>query len=1064
MERCTKRRRLSYAPFLHAINSSKGKITTELTKDSARNLDLDSCIAEKRALLDKKLKATFESIFEKYGKDFEGIGDEIDIATGEIVVNNGHLLRMQNESDVGDPLCFGKNEKNLIDEHSEDSSALSRNDLEPSDYQDLEREKISDLISDVVTQDSEKDCIEDDLILRGFSQVNRLSKCTSEEASCQRISTIRRGFWTSAQTPDTLRASCTSNDKFFSRIKTLEVYPGIFEQIPNYAVRREDDLEPTWQIPKQLTLHKKYSIESNGKVKSSKQSAPRAGKSLHLEPVESFCSSIQQRKNSKINKVDSRFYKNEVSLLEFNKTERSVRSYVNGVCQNYIFSLRKSKSQNLRKQETLSKSSSKNCPSVCRDSEKYFGAEAKRIRFFSKIWSKNVSNKKASAQLQPGLLNDKPEIIKIPFKNDYFNISPVDCSGTSLKKFKHEKPQPKIPAHNISESYLSSIGSAKAHENCKPFDSDSPTNQTENENMKSENNNGLVHNHHKIINQPSDVFDSHKNLPLLERPIQATRKQFYPVSLPRTQFGNNCTKDGKANSGSHVSTPISPNGPHVNQDLSHKTQKFEDLNIPRVASCTDSMNEVLEHPNSTPENSRNANKKDVARAESIRPQGLTYSDFSKNSQFKCTDLESELMSKSSISISKSDKTQFEFGTSMIQDKTFNIKCASNNLESSAMSKEPFPSHGFNGKITTLCEEKPCIKPRFYSDVSTSESSFQDFYLTPIPARKRREKQKSMLKVTNTYETPKRAELGPESRNASNYNSKFILSANASKLNENCTKPGQCYLPTPTNSSEASIKSCLEFDEHSRPKFDKADVLSPVNQKLQHKMLAENALTTNQSLSHKSENRAKASSSIFQTETRKFPFKERKRSPREDRRPQEFKDDTPNEISSIKKGNKDDILSTERDFDLSIPRKLLRTGQNLNNGVVNAPPNHEKPETPSTAKEFPVTHTMFKVLPEPKHRNSTCGVTREDITGASREHSCRSLMKTSKDLIKWPPNSEEIDELSFDFPDKSSTFVLGPRTENNASSSPLRVLSTIRRKRKISLINSIEESDVDELGL
>ncbi|RKF72033.1 hypothetical protein GcM1_249122 [Golovinomyces cichoracearum] len=1064
MERCTKRRRLSYAPFLHAINSSKGKITAELTKDSASNLDLDSCIAEKRALSDKRLKATFESIFEKYGKDFEGIGDEIDIATGEIVVNNGHLLRMQNESDVGDSLCFGKNEKNLTDGHSEDSSTLSRNDLEPSDYQDLEREKNSDLISDVVTLDSEKDCIEDDLILRGFSQVNRLSKCTSEEASCQRISTIRRGFWTSAQTPDTLRASCISNDKFFSRIKTLEVCPGIFERSPNYAVRREDDLDPARQIPKQLTLHRKYSIESNGKVKSSRQSALRAGKSLHLEPVESFCSSIQQRKNIKLNKVDSRVYKNEVSLLELNKTERSVRSYVNGVCQNYIFSLRKSKPQNLRKQETLSKSSSKNCPSVSRDSEKYFGAEAKRIRFFSKIRSKNVSNKKSSAQLQPGLFNNKPEVIKIPFKNDHFNITPVDCSGTSLKKFKHEKPQPMIPAHNISESYLSSIGSAKAHETCKPFDSDSPTKQTKNENVKSENNNGLVHIDHKIINQPSDIFDSHENLPLLERQIQATRKQFHPVSPPRTQFGNNCTKDGKANSGSRVSTLISPNGPHVNQDLSCKTHKFEDLNIPRVASCTDSMNEVLKHPNSTAENSRNASKKNVARAESVRPQGLTYSDFRKNSRFKCTDLESELISKSSISISKSDKTHFELETSRIQNKNFNIKCAANNLESSAMAKEPFPSHGFNGKITTSYGEKPCINPRFYPDVSTSQPSFQDFYLTPVPARKRGEKQKSMLKVTNTYETPKRTELGPESQNASNNNSKSILSTNASKLNKNRTKLGRCYLPTPTNSSEASIKSCLEFDEHSRPKFNKTDFLSPVNQKLQHKLLAENALTTHQSLSLKSENRAKASSSIFLTETQNFPAKERKRSPREDGCPQEFKDDTPNKISSIKKGKKDDILSTERDFDLSIPRKLLKTGQNLTNGVVNTSCNHEKPETPSTAKEFPLTHAMFKVLPEQKHRNSTCGVMLEDITQASREYSCRSLMKTSKDLIEWPPNSEEIDELSFDFPDKGSTFALGPRTENNAFSSPLRVLSTIKRKRKISLINSIEESDADELGL
>ena len=51
---------------------------------------------------DLRLKSTFESIFEKYGKDFGGIGDEIDLETGEIVVNNGHILGMANERDAGD--------------------------------------------------------------------------------------------------------------------------------------------------------------------------------------------------------------------------------------------------------------------------------------------------------------------------------------------------------------------------------------------------------------------------------------------------------------------------------------------------------------------------------------------------------------------------------------------------------------------------------------------------------------------------------------------------------------------------------------------------------------------------------------------------------------------------------------------------------------------------------------------------------------------------------------------------------------------------------------------------
>ena len=44
----------------------------------------------------KKLKSRFESIFEKYGRDFTGTGDEIDLETGEIYVDNGHLRSLAN--------------------------------------------------------------------------------------------------------------------------------------------------------------------------------------------------------------------------------------------------------------------------------------------------------------------------------------------------------------------------------------------------------------------------------------------------------------------------------------------------------------------------------------------------------------------------------------------------------------------------------------------------------------------------------------------------------------------------------------------------------------------------------------------------------------------------------------------------------------------------------------------------------------------------------------------------------------------------------------------------------
>jgi len=55
----------------------------------------------KRARHDLHLKSRFEEIFQKYEKDFSETADEIDLETGEIVVNNGHLAAMVDEFDLG---------------------------------------------------------------------------------------------------------------------------------------------------------------------------------------------------------------------------------------------------------------------------------------------------------------------------------------------------------------------------------------------------------------------------------------------------------------------------------------------------------------------------------------------------------------------------------------------------------------------------------------------------------------------------------------------------------------------------------------------------------------------------------------------------------------------------------------------------------------------------------------------------------------------------------------------------------------------------------------------------
>ncbi|KAL5001636.1 hypothetical protein BDV10DRAFT_182203 [Aspergillus recurvatus] len=57
--------------------------------DEYETSDVD--LQEARAQNDLRLKSIFEGIFEKYGRDFTDVGDEIDLQTGKITVNNGHI-------------------------------------------------------------------------------------------------------------------------------------------------------------------------------------------------------------------------------------------------------------------------------------------------------------------------------------------------------------------------------------------------------------------------------------------------------------------------------------------------------------------------------------------------------------------------------------------------------------------------------------------------------------------------------------------------------------------------------------------------------------------------------------------------------------------------------------------------------------------------------------------------------------------------------------------------------------------------------------------------------------
>ncbi|KAK3336388.1 hypothetical protein B0T19DRAFT_409316 [Cercophora scortea] len=96
MERPNKKPRVGPSPFQHIndddddLDANGDELNVAPEKINALR-DPGYQLQKGRAFAAFKLKSAFERIFEKYGRDFTGVGDEIDLSTGKIVVNNGHV-------------------------------------------------------------------------------------------------------------------------------------------------------------------------------------------------------------------------------------------------------------------------------------------------------------------------------------------------------------------------------------------------------------------------------------------------------------------------------------------------------------------------------------------------------------------------------------------------------------------------------------------------------------------------------------------------------------------------------------------------------------------------------------------------------------------------------------------------------------------------------------------------------------------------------------------------------------------------------------------------------------
>ncbi|KAI0534569.1 hypothetical protein GGR58DRAFT_482456 [Xylaria digitata] len=123
MEPPSKRLRLD--PSLHADDDEENQDELSMTPAQFDSTQDPMYRFDKgRTKAATKLKSSFEDIFSKYGKHFDGDDDIVNFYTEEIEVNNGHLLSLEDRDD-DDSLSNGEEEKNIMNRKSSDKKKKS---------------------------------------------------------------------------------------------------------------------------------------------------------------------------------------------------------------------------------------------------------------------------------------------------------------------------------------------------------------------------------------------------------------------------------------------------------------------------------------------------------------------------------------------------------------------------------------------------------------------------------------------------------------------------------------------------------------------------------------------------------------------------------------------------------------------------------------------------------------------------------------------------------------------------------------------------------------------------
>ncbi|OHE96664.1 hypothetical protein CORC01_07981 [Colletotrichum orchidophilum] len=187
---------------------------------------------QSRAFAAFKLKSTFEHIFQKYDKDFTGIGDEIDLRTGKIITNNGHLEGMRNERDTG-----------ILDGDDEEDEGVLLEEEFASDDDEEDDGSGSDVGDEDGIPDASDTEDDEELILHGRRNEESHSKTVLhiQKGELQRHPSL-------SNAPPTVSRP-RSDHRLSSLAQPRRPESSTSNSSSNIWGREPDPVDPTWRVP-----------------------------------------------------------------------------------------------------------------------------------------------------------------------------------------------------------------------------------------------------------------------------------------------------------------------------------------------------------------------------------------------------------------------------------------------------------------------------------------------------------------------------------------------------------------------------------------------------------------------------------------------------------------------------------------------------------------------------------------------------------------------------------------------------------------------------------------------